>query len=60
MNTIDESDLITWVHTKPSRDDLKKVSDLSDDLSETAFDEDIKTSREKALLIVALLWPPTY
>lgn len=59
MNTINKSDLITWAHTEPTPDDLQKVSDLSDDLSETAFDEDIETSREKALLIVALLWPPT-
>ena len=57
MPTIDEDDLITWAHTKPSPEDFQNASDLADELSEAAFTEDMKTAREKAILIVELLWP---
>lgn len=55
MPTID--DLITWAHTEPSPEDLLNASDLADELDEAAFTEDIETAREKAILIVELLWP---
>jgi hypothetical protein len=57
MPTIDEEDLITWAHTEPTPDNFQNASDLADELSEAAFLEDIKTAREKAILIVGLLWP---
>ena len=57
MPTIDEDELITWAHTEPSPDQLHQASDLADELSEAAFTEDMKTAREKAILIVGLLWP---
>jgi len=57
MPTIDEDDLITWAHTEPSPDQLHQASDLADELSKSAFDQDIKAAREKAILIVELLWP---
>ena len=57
MPTIDEDELITWAHTEPSPDQLHQASDLADELSEAAFTEDMKTAREKAILIVELLWP---
>lgn len=57
MPTIDEDDLITWAHTEPSPDAFCRASDLADELSEAAFTEDMKTAREKALLIIGLLWP---
>lgn len=57
MPTIDEDDLITWAHTEPSPDQLHQASNLADELSEVAFMEDTETAREKALLIVGLLWP---
>ena len=56
MPTIDEDDLITWAHMEPSPDQLHQASDLADELSEAAFMEDTKTAREKALLIIGLLW----
>jgi hypothetical protein len=57
MPTMDEDDLITWAHTEPSPDQLQNASDLADELSEAAFTKDIETAREKAILIVGLLWP---
>lgn len=49
--------LVGWSDTKPSPEDLQNASDLADELSESAFDEDVETAREKALLIIGILWP---
>jgi hypothetical protein len=49
--------LVGWAATEPTLDDMYKVSNLADEVSEAAFMEDTKTAREKALLIVGLLWP---
>jgi hypothetical protein len=49
--------LVGWSDTEPTPDNLQNASDLADELSEAAFTEDIKTAREKAILIVGLLWP---
>lgn len=49
--------LVGWEATEPTPDDLQKASDLADELSEAAFDEDIETARQKIMLIVGLLWP---
>ncbi len=57
LAAFDEDDLITWAHTEPSPDQLHQASDLADELSESAFDQDIEAAREKAILIVELLWP---
>lgn len=49
--------LVGWSNTEPTPENLQKASDLADELSEAAFDEDIKTARQKTMLIVGLLWP---
>lgn len=51
------NEFVTWEFIEPTPDQLQEASDLADNLSEAAFNEDIETARAHAQSIVELLWP---
>lgn len=61
MPTIEDLNelLIALADTEPTSEDLENARDLADELYEAACSEDTETAREKALLIIGLLWPAT-